>query len=123
MRRVLAILAIASVLLHAAALVRHAYAVVDTTLGHQQLAADLRVLCQGLGGTTHLTEDESLPTSFDRCPICAGLAGFSVLPPPDLVLLGNSADARSAEHTAIAVLMFGRCGQRLPPVRGPPAQA
>src|SRR6185295_19841617 len=78
MRKWIGVLALASVLLHAAALVRHNTVMTGANLQYQALVESLTQICHGSGvaGNTATTELPYIPppsNSEHGCPICSGL--------------------------------------------------
>lgn len=130
-RRLVLVLALLGVLVHAAALARHV--VLVATRGavtmEAALLADLGVICHvpaawDASGSEPVGLQPSQPSEQPgggqkSCPLCAGLASLHILPPPDFALL----PVQRAQHVAqIAGEDQRRTFQRRirPPGRAPP---
>lgn len=131
-RRLASVLALLSVLVHAAALGRHVVAVATGSAPTMEavLLADLGVICHLPAASDASASDPSVAQpsqpsgqpggAQNTCPLCAGLASLHMLPPPDVALL----PVLRAEHVAqIAGEDQRRTFQRRirPPGRAPPA--
>jgi hypothetical protein len=126
LRRLLSLLAIVSVLLHAGAAMRHHGLMLGAHLQHQALLADLHSICaSGVAGTPDADDLPQIPRPSDAragCPICSGLAPlFAVTPPAPrlLALIGASPD----QPPFLAAALVPQTRNARPPARGPPATA
>jgi len=127
MRKWIGVLALASVLLHAAALVRHNTVMTGANLQYQALVESLTQICHGSGvaGNTATTELPYIPppsNSEHGCPICSGLGpSMAVAAPAAASPFIPPAAQRVAYRHAPRSVAIGHAV--CPPARGPPAIA
>ena len=121
------LIAVFGVLLHAGALVRHNGSMLAPALAHDQLAADLLVICHGgvKGVSTSSSDKPSNQGPSDvggNCPICTGHAPAFVLAAPEQ--LGVVAPAMTGfELSVLCRILSVQRSAVCPPARGPPEQA
>lgn len=123
-RRLIGIVALLGVLVHAGALVRHNAIMLGALLQYQGLVADLTAMCHG-SGAVPASELPYLPKPSGAefgCPICSGLVAAIALPVPEQAEPARPLpQAQSPAPGLAAVASHDRLG--LPPARGPPALA
>lgn len=126
--RLLSLLALLGVLLHAQALVRHVLlaAAHSVSVENAALIADLGVICHAPADAEAIDAPSSTPGSpaspkdkVSSCPVCAGLLSLHALQPPTLDI--SFQQCRSAP-VRIASAQNGKVLPRYlrPPGRGPP---
>ena len=126
LRRLISLVVLLGVLVHAHALVRHNSVMLNAHLQRATLIADLLVICHPSGtGTidTASLPDVPRPTDVENnCPLCSGLGPAIALPPPDLAPYYVAFHpARPVPPTAVRVPEYLRTF--FPPARGPPRLA
>ncbi len=123
LRRLMSLVVLLGVLMHAHAVVRHNGVMLDAHLQRASLIADLLVICHPSGTSTVDTAslpDVPRPTDAqNNCPLCSGLGPAIALPSPDLVpryvaLLPAQPVPLRAVHGTELLRTF------IPPARGPP---
>ena len=123
-RRLIGILALLGVLMHAGALVRHNGLMLSALLQYQAIVADLTAVCHGSGAAAD-SELPYLPRPTGAefgCPICSGLVAAFVLPSAEPVAFARPLlDSQEPPPGHFERPGIERLG--LPPVRGPPALA
>lgn len=126
-RKLIGVVAILGVLLHAGLIVQHASMLVGAVLG-QSLAGDLQAaICHGGDAAT---ADAAVPQDGDgsgrpaagQCPICQGMSSAAVVLPTPLPLAAR-AEAESERLAAISERIAHRIAGLLPPARAPPSRA
>lgn len=123
-RRLIGIVALLGVLLHAGALVRHSSMMLTAVLQYQALVSDFTGICHG---TAAATESElpvlPRPTGVEfGCPVCSGLVAAFVLPPSQPIVIASPLPQRQGPPPP-RIDLAGHERLGLPPVRGPPALA
>jgi hypothetical protein len=136
-RRLLAVVAMVGVLVHAHALVRHALLLNDRALARSETSVDvelaawakelapvLRADVSAICNPAHMGS-QGQPTDHDgvasSCPICSGLSGAFILAEPGIVLLGRLV-AQSFGPLPLPVLA-NQVPFYVPFARGPPSLA
>lgn len=123
-RKLIGIVALLAVLVHAGALVRHNGMMLGALLQYQGLVADLTAMCHG-AGTPANAELPYLPRPTGAefgCPICSGVVAAFALAPADAAEVARpSPGAHRPAPQLTASASHDRLG--LPPARGPPALA
>lgn len=121
-RRLIGIIALLGVLVHAGALVRHNGMMLSALLQYQAIVADLTAMCLGSGTITD-TELPYLPKPTGAefgCPICTGLVAAFALPASEpFSIVGPLPDTQGPPPRLVDMAGVERLG--LPPARGPPA--
>ncbi len=125
-RTIVGVVALFSMLLNAAVLVRHHWNVLDAHARYAEFAADLTVICHGHGGETGAPAEREAPfpgpAKASDCPVCKGLCSTVAIlterQSPFLVIPDQSLRL-SAMSSAIASRLAGEW----PPPRGPPLSA
>ncbi len=126
-RTIVGIVALLSVLLNAAALVRHHWNMLDAQARYAELAADMVLTCRGHVSDTALVADTQVPlpgspTRSGDCPVCMGLsANVAILIESHLPfeIVVDDTERLAVMASAIARRMAGEW----PPPRGPPVIA
>ena len=127
LRRIISVVALLGVLLHAAAIARHNGAMVGAILQYLDLAAGYAQICHSSGEAAAVPGGElpfiPKPTgNGDACPICSGLGSTYALTAPALpVVVAKPIPAPAYVTPARLVLRPGYAV--VPPARGPPARA
>lgn len=109
-----------SVLLHAAYIVRHnAYALNSQWL-KSELTAALGVICHSDGTPAQRDADNQpvVPADPNSCPICMGMAAVAVLPQHEAPKAAQICGM--VEQSVPAAPVFRRHAVLVPPPRGPP---
>jgi hypothetical protein len=123
-RRLIGIVALLGVLVHAGALVRHNGMMLGALLQYQGLVADLTAMCHG-SGTPADADLPFLPRPTGAefgCPICSGVvAAFALAPVEVAEIAPRLPGAHRQPPRLTASASVERLG--LPPGRGPPALA
>ena len=119
--RIISLVAVVGVLLHAGLLVRHNGIMLDAAFDRLALSFAGGVICHGDG--SGIQPASGMPAhsgEMANCPVCVGaMAGAAILPP--LVMLPGNGLA-SILHTAEADQHIGHHpGDVRPPSRAPPA--
>jgi hypothetical protein len=125
LRRVVSVLAVLGVLLHAGAVARHQTLMVQAWLQHSQLAADLLSICNS-SGQTKATDLPTVPRPTDAqngCPVCAGLLSVAVLLPAEQVVLPLEDGGGTISRPPIGAAASLIVAHERPPARGPPLAA
>jgi hypothetical protein len=122
--RLIRLIAVLGVLLHAGALVRHHGMMLGGHLQHQALLGDLAALCHANGDTASSTAELPwipAPTEgASSCPVCAGQVSAFAVAAPDLTLLPPRF-AVAASWQIPATVHTPQTHAVCPPARGPPA--
>lgn len=123
LRSLISLFAVISMLVHAAAIVRHHAVMVRADLQYHSLLADLGHMC-GPGAQSQSDDAPSIPRPSSAefgCPVCAGLVPLFALDaerchlvPPQKVIQYQTIAAASAIVDALRWLQ--------PPVRAPPTR-
>jgi hypothetical protein len=127
MRRWIGLLALASVLLHAAALVRHNTVMAGAGLQYQALVDSLTQICHGsaVAGSVAPPNLPYVPppsNSDNGCPLCSGLGPSAAIAAPEAATpFAPPAAQRVVYHAAPGSVAPGHAV--CPPARGPPAIA
>lgn len=121
-RRLIGIVALLSVLLHAVAIARHNGLMLSALLQHQGLVADLKAICHG-AGTPIKTELPYIPgpagVDYD-CPVCSGLVNaFALAATEQSAVPRPLPEVQDLSGLRRVIPRAER--QALPPARGPPA--
>ncbi|PPC87957.1 MAG: hypothetical protein CTY31_07855 [Hyphomicrobium sp.] len=140
-RRIVSLVALLSVILHAYALVGHNAMMVQASLSLPTTSSaqssilaqidSLSIICRAYPGTDvdaaqsasmhQKNPGQNHNNASSSCPVCSGIAiGHAVIPPPLVVvqLLRGYSVIEPSAHVAITHLARAA----LPPARGPPAQ-
>jgi hypothetical protein len=123
-RTIVVILAVLSVMLNAALVVRHGASMLEARFEHGALLAALGVICNSDGSAALPSGDSPdlpplTPKSGD-CPVCMGMCPtLAVL--ADVAILPPVLDQPSARVEVIAEIIRERTAGAWPPPRGPPA--
>jgi hypothetical protein len=122
-RRLVILLALVGVLVHAHLVVRHNTTMVAAQGQMAGLLADLGVICHG-GGTSRLaaTEQPGLPqpaSTEGDCPLCSGLAIAAVVL-PEIVTARHVPDSTAARVAVVGREISVRLAAVRPPSCGPP---
>ena len=124
LRRLIHLIAVLGVLLHAGALVRHYGMMLSGHLQHQALLSDLAALCHASGepvsSTAELPWIPAPTESASSCPVCAGQVSAFAVAAPDLPLLPQRF-AVAASWQSPASVHLPQTHAVCPPARGPPA--
>jgi hypothetical protein len=127
LRRLISLVAVFGVLLHAGLVVRHNAFKLSATLQHQELVEALGVICHGNGGTAQLAASDvpHVPQPSDSqsdCPICSGMVSAAALPPAmNFATLAH--DSKSVRLAVVGREIALRLVAVCPPSRGPPHSA
>jgi hypothetical protein len=118
-RKIVSIVAVVGVLLHATAIARHNAISLESSLDAVARAAALGDICDGAADGQDKSSGKS---QNSRCPICAGLAGTLLVPSaPDLHVPNVffvKVDVFTAADSDVREIFLSR-----PPGRGPPLDA
>jgi Protein of unknown function (DUF2946) len=126
LRRLISVMAMFGVLLHAGLLVRHSVSMTAAGFEHAALQTSLSTFCHGGGGVSQLpaAETPDLPQPSNTggdCPICSGVCGAAVvLPAVDAYIA--TPDRTAEKIAARAEILALRKADAWPPSRGPPAR-
>ena len=118
--RMISLLAVIGVLLHAGLLVRHNGVMLDGAMDRIALDFAGGVICHGGGEDTQPNSGMPAPSSkLPNCPVCVGTAAAAAILPPLIALPGNSLTfpiriARADQQTGKRAVDFR------PPSRAPP---
>ena len=130
-RKLVGLVAIFGVLLHAGLIVRHSTSMIAAQIQHTELAAALGVICHGGGSAVALPASEipnipsELPASgggTQDCPLCMGF-GMASAVLPDRIAVRNLPVASSARQEIVAIIIARRMAAVRPPSTGPPSIA
>lgn len=123
-RKLIGLLAVLGVLMHASLIVRHSSIMLSAKLAHSDLLSALGEICHGGGGVAS-SPDSDLPTvpspggAISDCPLCMGL-GSAVVVLPGYSGVAHVPDAISARQEIVAEIAARRMAAHLPPSTGPP---
>lgn len=124
LRRLISLVAMLGVLLHAGLIVRHSTIMLSAKLLHNDLVSALGVICHSDGTIKEVPASElpAVPAPSDTqsdCPICMGMiAAAAVL--PSTTAMRHPADRASERVAVVGEAIAPRLAATWPPPRGPP---
>ena len=117
--RIISLLAVIGVLLHAGLLVRHNGVMLDAAMDRIALAFAGGIICHGGEDAQPGSGLPSPSGKLPNCPVCVSVAASVAILPPLVILLGKS--QTSSLHTAVVDQQIDRRADDIrPPSRAPP---